>query len=65
MGLRVGWWVGMFVVIEEAVDRLRYGSGRGGDFLSTVVAGLGVAGGFSAWSKCLIFLPLPPPHIYW
>ncbi|KAH0543590.1 hypothetical protein FGG08_002151 [Glutinoglossum americanum] len=55
MGFRIGWWAGMFVIIEEAVDRLRYGRGRGGDFLSTVVAGLGVAGGFSAWNR----FPLP------
>lgn len=36
----------MFVVTEEAVDRLR---GRS-DFLSTVVAGLSLSGFFSIWS---------------
>ena len=47
MGPKVAFWGGGFFVVEEAVDRLR---GRN-DFLSTLVAGLGVAGGFSLWSK--------------
>jgi len=55
MGVRIGGWVAAFVVIEEAVDGLRYGRGKGGDFFSTVVAGVGVAGGFSAWNR----FPLP------
>ena len=43
----MGFWVGSFFAVEEAIDRAR---GRV-DFLSTVVAGLSVAGGFSAWSE--------------
>lgn len=35
-------------MVEEAVDRVRGGKR---DFASTVVAGLSVAGGFSAWSR--------------
>jgi len=42
---RVGAWVAMFVVFEDAVDRLR---GRV-DALSSVCAGLGGAGVFSLW----------------
>lgn len=45
-GARLCSWVTMFVVTEEAVDRLR---GRS-DFLSTVVAGLSLSGFFSIWS---------------
>lgn len=41
-------WVGGFFTVEEAVDRLRGGKR---DFFSTVVAGLGMAGGFSLWSE--------------
>ena len=48
MGTKVGFWVGGFFTVEEAIDRARGGRK---DFLSTVVAGLSVAGGFSAWSK--------------
>ena len=47
MGMKVGFWVGGFFTIEEAIDRARGGRR---DFLSTIVAGLSVAGGFSAWS---------------
>lgn len=43
--VRVGAWVAMFVIFEDAVDRLR---GRV-DALSTVCAGLGGAGVFSLW----------------
>lgn len=46
-GVRLCSWVTMFVVTEEAVDRLR---GRS-DFLSTVVAGLSLSGFFSIWSR--------------
>ena len=46
MGAKIGFWAGAFFVVEEAVDRRR----RTKDFLSTVVAGLAIAGGFSAWS---------------
>lgn len=46
-GARLCSWVTMFVVTEEAVDRLR---GRS-DFLSTVVAGLSLSGFFSIWSQ--------------
>lgn len=48
MGGKIGFWVGTFFTVEEAIDRVRGGRR---DFLSTVVAGLGVAGGFSAWRK--------------
>ena len=48
MGTKVGFWAGSFFTIEEAVDRIRGGRK---DFLSTVVAGLSVAGGFSAWNR--------------
>ncbi|MCJ1398592.1 hypothetical protein MMC11_001792 [Xylographa trunciseda] len=47
MGSKVGFWVGGFFAVEEAIDRAR---GRV-DFLSTVVAGLSVAGGLSAWHR--------------
>lgn len=50
MGTKVGFWVGSYFVIEEAIDQVRGGRS---DFLSSVVAGMSVAGGFSAWSKCL------------
>ncbi|MCJ1321315.1 hypothetical protein MMC15_006659 [Xylographa vitiligo] len=48
MGGKVGFWVGGFFAVEEAIDRVRGGRA---DFLSTVVAGLSVAGGFSAWHR--------------
>ncbi|KAI5780032.1 hypothetical protein EDC01DRAFT_754421 [Geopyxis carbonaria] len=41
---RVGVWVGMYVVVEEAVDRVRGRVDAGG----SVVAGLGVAGAVAA-----------------
>lgn len=50
MGLKVAFWAGGFFVVEEAVDRLR---GRR-DFVSTLVAGLGIAGGFCTWSKNIL-----------
>lgn len=43
---RFGAFVGGFFTVEEAVDRLRGTK----DFVSTVVAGLGIAGAFSVWS---------------
>ena len=46
MGFQVSFWAGSFFLVEEAVDRLRGTK----DFLSTVVAGLSISGGFSAWS---------------
>ena len=51
MGLKVGWWGGVFFVAEEAVDQLRNRWGGGKDAGSTLVAGLGVSGGFALWSK--------------
>ncbi|KZF24444.1 hypothetical protein L228DRAFT_281518 [Xylona heveae TC161] len=48
MGTKVSVWVGGFFTVEEAVDRLRGGQK---DFFSTVVAGLGIAGGFSLWHR--------------
>ncbi len=47
MGSKVAFWAGGFFMVEEAVDRLRGTK----DFISTLVAGVGVAGGFSAWSE--------------
>ena len=46
MGFKISFWAGSFFVIEEAVDRLRGTK----DFMSTVIAGLSISGGFSAWS---------------
>lgn len=48
MGGKLGFWVGGFFVVEEAVDEWRGGRR---DFFSTVIAGLSVAGIFSAWSQ--------------
>ena len=47
-GARTAAWVAMFVVFEDAIDRVR---GRV-DALGTVVAGLGSAGVFSVWREC-------------
>ena len=54
MGSKIGFWAGSFFVIEEAVDRTRGTK----DFLSTVIAGVAVAAGFSGqpWSSCLVIL---------
>ena len=49
MGLKVTFWAGSFFFVEEAIDQFRGTK----DFVSTVVAGLSVSGGFSAWSTCL------------
>ena len=46
MGSKVGFWAGSYFALEEALDQAW---GRR-DFLSSVVAGLSIAGGFSAWS---------------
>ena len=48
MGFKIGFWGGSFFAIEEAVDRWRGTK----DFLSTVVAGMSIAAGFSGqpWS---------------
>ena len=52
MGSKIAFWGGSFFIVEEAVDRWR---GKKG-FLSTVVAGMAIAAGFSAqpWSVCPI-----------
>jgi len=47
MGSKIAFWAGGFFLVEEAVDRLRGTK----DFVSTVVAGLSISGGFSAWSN--------------
>lgn len=47
MGPKVALWGGGFFVVEEAVDISR---GKE-DFVSTAVAGLAIAGGFSIWSE--------------
>jgi hypothetical protein len=49
MGGKIGFWTAGFLGIEEILDQFR---GRK-DFLSTVVASLSVAGGFSLWSEYL------------
>ncbi|KAI9861298.1 MAG: hypothetical protein M1824_002505 [Vezdaea acicularis] len=54
MGLKVGWWGGVFFVAEEAVDQLRNRWGGGKDAGSTLVAGLGVSGGFALWNRFTI-----------
>ncbi len=46
MGSKIAFWAGGFFLVEEAVDRLRGTK----DFVSTVVAGLSISGGFSARS---------------
>ena len=50
MGSKIGFWAGSFFITEEAVDEWRGQK----DFLSTVVAGMSVAAGFSGqpWSVC-------------
>ncbi|KEQ88813.1 hypothetical protein M438DRAFT_311487 [Aureobasidium pullulans EXF-150] len=50
MGGRLSFWTAIFFVFEEAVDRFR-GVWVQRDFMSTVVAALGTAGGFSAWNR--------------
>lgn len=50
MGGKVSLWAGSFFVVEEVIDQLRGTK----DFVSTAVAGLGIAGAFSAWSKSII-----------
>ncbi len=55
MGSKIAFWGGGFFVVEEAIDRLRGTK----DFVSTVIAGLSVSGGFSAWSEYSIFWYVP------
>ena len=53
-GARLAPWSIMFFGVEEAIDTLRlrdYGDDSRKDFLSTTVAGLAVAGGFSTWNR--------------
>ncbi|TKA72260.1 hypothetical protein B0A55_06809 [Friedmanniomyces simplex] len=67
MAGKLGVWVGVFVAMEEGLDRGRAGAVRvwrgvrgvkeedglvegSRDFLSTMLAGLGTAGAFSAWN---------------
>ena len=50
MGGKLGGWVSAFFVIEEAVDRIRGRRDVGG----SVVAGLSLGGGWSAWSKFVL-----------
>lgn len=65
MGGRLGFWTLLAFSLESTVDRYR---GRT-DLLSTVLASLSVAGGFSLWSECLSLLytraanPLPDMRI--
>ncbi|KAL6714109.1 hypothetical protein ACLMJK_008603 [Lecanora helva] len=51
MGAKISFWGGGFFLVEEAIDRLR----RTKDFFSTLIAGLSISGGFSAWNR----FPLP------
>ena len=55
MGSKIGFWTGSFFIVEEAVDEWRGTK----DFMSTVVAGMTIAAGFSAqpWSACPV-IPL-------
>lgn len=46
MGGKVSFWAGSFFVVEEVVDQLRGTK----EFVSTALAGLSIAGAFSAWS---------------
>ena len=46
MGAKVSFWAGSLFVVEEIVDQLRHNK----DFVSTALAGLSIAGAFSAWS---------------
>jgi len=75
MSVRLAWWVGLYVMTEEGVDRGRAAVVRhyraavqdaaseadvarvagNRDFVSSVLAGLGTAGAFSAWNR----FPLP------
>ncbi|KEQ69970.1 hypothetical protein M436DRAFT_54958 [Aureobasidium namibiae CBS 147.97] len=47
MGARLSFWTAIFFVFEEAVDRFRGAR----DFMSSVIAAMGTAGGFSAWNR--------------
>lgn len=49
MGMKVGSLVAVYVVAEEAVDNHREEK----DFLSSVLAGMGTAGAYGAWSTLL------------
>lgn len=53
MGSKIGFWAGSFFLVEEAVDQWRGTK----DFLSTVIAGMAIAAGFSGqpWSVCPIY----------
>ena len=54
MGWRLVPWVVMFFGIEEAMDTLRLkedGGDERKDFVSTIVAGVTVAGAFSTWKR--------------
>ncbi|GAM85364.1 hypothetical protein ANO11243_033710 [Dothideomycetidae sp. 11243] len=53
MGVRLGFWGGLFFWTEEGIDRSEEDGTR--DFLSTTVAALSTAGAFSAWNR----FPLP------
>lgn len=72
MGLKQAGWVGVFVGMEEFIDRGRAGVVRAlrgvrgvnndedraagsRDFLSSLLAGMGTAGAFSAWNR----FPIP------
>ena len=50
MGLRVGSLVAAYVLAEEALDSYREEK----DFLSSVIAGMGTAGAYGAWSMLLL-----------
>lgn len=59
-GGKLAAWVGGFLMVEEAVDRVR---GQR-DFVSTVVAGWGTSGAWSLWSK-LEFSGAMRLHLTW
>ena len=50
LGSKIALWTGAFFFFEEAVDDIRGSK----DFLSTMVAGLGIAGLFSAFRECCL-----------
>ena len=53
MSVKLSFWAGSFFCAEIAVDNARGGVK---DFASTTIAGLGIAGAFSAWSRALAFI---------
>ena len=55
MAVKLSFWAGSFFCAEIAVDNARGGVK---DFASTTIAGLGIAGLFSAWSTAFAFIAI-------